>query len=135
MSESTSETRAVTTLSTYVDRLLDDSVTDELNASENKRRAFFAFVFGGIGGLAIKEGLAPQEAQEIAIRLFCETLKIPPSDSMAMARLGIDAAAGESVWSQASQEGLDEFLAWQADPDAFSAARLRAVLDHVPADG
>jgi hypothetical protein len=134
MSELTPEQRAVATLSLYVNQLLDDPVTDELNASENKRRAFFAFVFGGIGGLAIQEGLAPQEAQAVAISLFCETLRISPMDSVRMAQLGIDAAAGDSTWSDASGQGLDEFLAWQADPASFLAARLRLVLDHVPAD-
>jgi hypothetical protein len=134
MSEVTSERRAVATLSAYVDQLLTDECTDELNASENKRHAFFAFVFGGIGGLAIQEGLSPQEAQSVAIGVFCETLRLSPTDSAGMARLGIDAAAGDSVWSDASREGLEEFLVWQADPRAFSATHLRLVLDRVPAD-
>jgi hypothetical protein len=135
MSEITSERRAVATLSAYVDQLLTDECTDELNSSENKRRAFFAFVFGGIGGLAIKEGLSPQEAQSVAIGIFCETLRLSPMDSAGMAQLGIDAAAGDSIWSDASREGLDEFLAWHADPHAFSARHLRWVLDRVQAEG
>jgi hypothetical protein len=134
MSEVTPERRAVATLSAYIDQLLTDECTDELNGSENKRRAFFAFVFGGIGGIAIQEGLSPQEAQSIAIGVYCETLRLSPMDSAGMARLGIDAAAGDSVWSDASREGLEEFLDWQADQSAFSATRLRLVLDRVPAD-
>ena len=51
-----------------------------------------------------------------------------------MARLGIDAAAGDSVWSNASREGFEEFLVWQVDPRAFAATHLRLVLDRVPAD-
>ena len=76
MSEITPEQRAVATLSTYVDRLLDDPVTDELNASENKRRAFFAFVFGGIGGLTIQEGMKTEQAHAVAIGLYCELLRM-----------------------------------------------------------
>jgi hypothetical protein len=56
-------------------------------------------------------------------------------ESAGMAQLGIDAAAGDSIWSGASREGLDEFLAWQADPRAFSATHLRFVLAGVPPDG
>ena len=52
-----------------------------------------------------------------------------------MAQLGIDAAAGDSVWSDASREGLEEFLVWQADPHTFAATHLRIVLDRVPVDG
>ena len=88
MSEITSERRAVATLSAYVDQLLTDECTDELNNSENKRRAFFAFVFGGIGGLAIQEGLTPQEAQSVAIGVFCETLRLSPMDSAGWPSLG-----------------------------------------------
>jgi hypothetical protein len=135
MSEITSEKRAVATLSAYLDQLLTDECTDELNDSENKRRAFFAFVFGGIGALAIQEGLTPQEAQSVAIGVFCETLRLSPMDSARMAQLGIDAAAGDSIWSDASREGLEEFLEWLGDPQAFSATHLRSVLDRVPADG
>jgi hypothetical protein len=135
MSENTSERRAIATLSAYLDQLLTDDYVDELNTSENKRRAFFAFVFGGIGGIAIQEGLSPQEAQSVAIGVFCETLHLSPMDSSGMARLGIDAAAGDSIWSDASREGLGEFLAWQADPQAFLATHLRLVLDRAPTDG
>ena len=134
MSEITSEKRAIATLSAYIDRLLTDECTDELNDSENKRRAFFAFVFGGIGALAIQEGLTPQEAQSVAIGVFCETLRLSPIDSARMAQIGIDAAAGDSIWSDASREGLEEFLVWQTDPHAFAAKQLRLVLDRVPAD-
>jgi hypothetical protein len=134
MNDATSERQTAATLSAYLDRLLTDECTDELNHSENKRRAFFAFVFGGIGGLAIKEGLTPQEAHSVAVGVYCETLRMSLMDSARMAELGIDAAAGDSTWSDASREGLDEFFAWQADPVAFSGTRLRAVLDHVPAD-
>ena len=81
MSEITPEQSAVATLSTYVDRLLDDPVTDELNASENKRRAFFAFVFGGIGGLTIQEGMTAEQAHAVAIGLYCELLRISPMES------------------------------------------------------
>jgi hypothetical protein len=135
MSEITPEKRAIATLSAYIDQLLTDEYVDELNISENKRRGFFAFVFGGIGGLAIQEGLTPQEAQSVAIAVFCETLRLSPMDSAGMAQLGIDAAAGDSRWSDAAREGLDEFLAWQSDPHAFSGTHLRSVLDRVPADG
>jgi hypothetical protein len=135
MSEIISEKRAIATLSAYLDQLLTDQCTDELNDSENKRRAFFAFVFGGIGALAIQEGLTPQEAQSVAIGVFCETLRLSPMDSARMAQFGIDAAAGDSIWSDASREGLEEFLEWHADPHAFSARHLRVVLDRVPADG
>jgi hypothetical protein len=134
MSEISREQRAVDALSAYVDLLLDDRSVDEMNASENKRRAFFAFVFGGIGGLAIKDDLTPQEAQAVAIRLYGETLRMAPGDCMRMVQLGIDAAAGDSIWSEASSEGLEEFFAWQDNPDTFSASRLRAVLDRVPAE-
>ena len=37
---------------------------------------------------------------------------------LGMARFGIDAAAGDSIWSDACREGLDEFFAWQADPES-----------------
>jgi hypothetical protein len=135
MSEITSDRRAVATLSAYVDQLLTDDCVEELNRSENKRRAFFAFVFGGIGALAIKEGLTPQQTRSVANGVFVETLKLSPTDSARMTGVGIDAAAGDSCWSDASREGLEEFLAWQADPQAFSVSRLRLALDRVPADG
>ena len=50
-----------------------------------------------------------------------------------MAQFGIDAAAGDSHWSYAAEEGLEEFLAWQADPAGFTSGRLRSVLDRAPA--
>ncbi len=96
MSEITSEKRAVATLSAYVDQLLTDEITDELNTSENKRRVFFAFVFGGVVALAIHEDLTPQEAQSVAIAVYCETLRLSPIDGSQMTQLGIDAAAGDS---------------------------------------
>ena len=80
MSEITSEKRAVDTLSAYLDQLLTDECTDELNGSENKRCAFFAFVFGAIGGLAIQDGLSPQQAQSVAIAVYCESLRLSPTD-------------------------------------------------------
>jgi len=82
----TPERQAVATLSAYFERLVQDCV-DELNESEDKRRAFFAFVFGGISGLAIQEGLSPPQAHAVAIGLFCETLEISPMDSIRMAQL------------------------------------------------
>ena len=135
MSEITSEKRAVATLSAYVDQLLTDEITDELNTSENKRRVFFAFVFGGVVALAIHEDLTPQEAQSVAIAVYCETLRLSPIDGSQMTQLGIDAAAGDSCWSDASRDGLKEFVAWQANPQAFSVSHLRLALDRVLADG
>jgi hypothetical protein len=132
MSEITSESRAVATLSAYLDQLLTDELTDELNTSENKRRAFFAFVFGGIVALAIQEDLTPQEAQSVAIGVFNENLRLTPMESARMAQLGIEAAAGDSSWSDASRDGVDEFNAWKANPQAFSATHLRIALDRVP---
>ena len=105
MSEITSEKRAVATLSAYVDQLLTDEITDELNTSENKRRAFFAFLFGGVVALAIQEDLTPQEAQSVAIGVYCENLRLSLMDSARMAQVGIDAAAGDSRWSDASPRG------------------------------
>jgi len=128
MDTPTPEQQAVATLSAYLERLLKD-YADELNESENKRRAFFAFVFGGISGLAIKDGLSPPQAHAVAIGVFCETLEISPMDSIRMAQFGIDAAAGDSAWSDAAQHGMDEFFAWQSDPAGFAPSRLRAVLD------
>ena len=107
---------------------------DELNGSANKRLAFFAFLFGGISGLSIKEGLTPAQAHAVAMGVFCETLEISPMDSIRMAQFGIDAAADNSVWSDAAQKGMDEFFAWQTDPAGFAPTRLRGVLDRAPAD-
>ena len=127
------EQQAVATLDAYLNRLLPD-YTDELNESANKRLAFFAFLFGGISGLSIKEGLTPEQAHAVAISLFCQSLELTPMDSIRMAGYGIDATAGDSPWSYAAHEGLDEFFAWQADPESFSVTRLRPVLDRAPAD-
>jgi hypothetical protein len=129
----TPEQRATTTLAAYVDRLLPEFV-DELNESAGKRLAFFAFLFGGISGLAIKEGLTPPQAHAVAMGVFCETLEISPMDSIRMAQFGIDAAAGDSTWSDAAQQGMDEFFAWQTDPPGFAPTRLRGVLDRAPAE-
>jgi len=133
MEDRTPEQQAVATLSSYFERLLQD-YADELNASENKRRAFFAFVFGGISGHAIKQGLSPPQAHAVAIGLFCETLEISPMDSIRLAQFGIDAAAGDSAWSDAAQQGVDEFFAWESDPADFTPTRLRGVLDRAPAE-
>jgi hypothetical protein len=134
MDARTPEQQAVATLTAYFERLLQDFAV-ELNQSESKRRAFFAFVFGGISGLAIQEGLSPPQAHAVAVGLFCETLEISPMDSIRMAQHGIDAAAGESAWSDAAEQGMDEFFDWQADPIAFKPSRLRLVLDRAPAEG
>jgi hypothetical protein len=134
MSENTSEVRAVATISAYVDQLLTDEFVDELNDSENKRRAFFAFVIAGVVALAIQEGFTPQQAQSVAIGVFRDTLRLSTMESARMAQLGIDAVAGDSRWSDASRDGADEFLAWQADPQAFSPSHLRLALDRVPVD-
>ena len=133
MDQPTAEQQAVATLDAYLNRLLPD-YADELNESANKRLAFFAFLFGGISGLSIKEGLTPEQAHAVAISLFCQSLELTPMDSIRMAGYGIDATAGDSPWSYAAHEGLDEFFAWRSDPDSFSVTRLRPVLDRVPAD-
>ncbi len=78
--------------------------------------------------------MTAEQAHAVAIGLYCELLRISPMDSARLAQIGIDAATGDSIWSEASREGLDEFLAWQADPAAFLSGRLRKVLDDVPAD-
>jgi hypothetical protein len=132
MEQPTPEQQAVATLDAYLDRLLPDHA-DELNESASKRLAFFAFLFGGISGLAIKDGLTPSQAHSVALALLCKTLEISPMDGLRMAEFGIDATAGESQWSFAAQEGLDEFFAWRADPEAFRATRLRLVLDRATA--
>jgi len=133
MDDPTPEQQAVATLSAYCERLLE-AFADELNESENKRRAFFAFIFGGISGHAIKQGLSPPQAHAVAIGVFCETLEISPMDSIRMVQFAIDAAAGDSAWSYASQEGLDEFFDWESDPAGFAPTRLRGVLDRAPAE-
>ncbi len=130
---STPEQTAVATLDDYLGRLLPP-FADELNESAKKRLAFFAFLFGGISGLAIRSGLTPEQAHAVAIGLFCEKLGLAPMDAIIMAGQAIDAAAGDSPWSPAVQAGLDEFFAWQADPKHFTASRFRPVLDQVPAD-
>lgn len=134
MDEPTPEQQAVETLDAYLERLLPDYAA-ELNESANKRLAFFAFVFGGIGGLAIKERLTPAQAHSVALALLCKTLEISPMDSIRMAEFGIDAIAGETPWSYAAHEGLEAFLAWQDVPETFSARRLRPVLDRAPTAG
>lgn len=134
MDQPTPEQQAVATLDAYLNLLLPD-YADELNESANKRLAFFAFLFGGISGLAIKEGLTPEQTHGVAISLFCQSLGLTPMDSIRMAGYGIDATAGESPWSYAAHEGLDEFFAWQADTGSFAVTHLRPVLDRVPADG
>src|ERR1700733_12390076 len=94
MDQPTLEQQAVATLDAYLNRLLP-AYTDELNESANKRLAFFAFLFGGISGFAIKEGLTPEQAHAVAISLFCQSLELTPMDSIRMAGYGIDATAGE----------------------------------------
>ena len=133
MDQLTPEQQAVAVMDAYLARLLPDYAA-ELNESANKRLAFFAFLFGAISGFALKEGLTPPQAHAVAIALFCQSLELTPMDSIRMAAYGIDATAGDSPWSYAALEGLDEFFAWQADPDSFSVTRLRAVLDRAPAD-
>ena len=133
MDQPTAEQQAVATLDAYLNRLLPD-YADQLNESANKRLAFFAFLFGGISGLAIKEGLTPEQAHAVAISLFCQSLELTPMDSIRMAGYGIDATAGDSPWTYSAHEGLDEFFAWQADPESFSVTRLRPVLDRAPLD-
>ena len=133
MDQSTPEQEAVATLSAYVDRLLPD-YADELNESDRKRLAFFAFLVGGISGFSLNVGLTPEQAHGVAISLFIETLGLTPMDSIRMAGYGIEATAGDSPWSYAAHEGLDEFFTWKADPAAFTVTRLRPVLDRAPAD-
>jgi hypothetical protein len=133
MDQPTPEQRTVATLDVYIDRLLPDDLA-ELNESANKRLAFFAFLFGGISGLSLKEGLEPEQAHAVAVSLFCQSLGLTPIDSIRMAGYGIDATAGDSPWSYAAEAGLDEFFAWQADPVGFRVTRLRPVLDRAPAD-
>ncbi len=133
MDQPTPEQQAVATLSAYIDRLLPD-YADELNESSSKRLAFFSFLVGGISGLSLNIGLTPEQAHAVAISLFIESLGLTPMDSIRMAGYGIEATAGDSPWSYAAHEGLDEFFAWKADPDGFSVTRLRSVLDRAPAD-
>jgi hypothetical protein len=133
MDQSTPEHEAVALLSAYVDRLLPD-YADELNKSANKRLAFLAFVFGGISGHSLEIGLTPEQAHAVAISLFCQSFGMAPMDAIRMAGYGIDATAGDSPWSYAAHEGLDEFFAWKADSDRYTVTRLRSVLDRAPAD-
>jgi hypothetical protein len=130
----TTEQQAVATLDAYVDRLLAE-YSAELNESANKRLAFFAFLFGGLSGLSVKEKLTPEQAHAVVLELLQSTLAISPMDSLRMAQFGSSAIAGGSPWSYAAHEGVDEFFAWQAAPEAFSARRLRLVLDRAPAAG
>ena len=132
MNQPTPEQEAVATLSAYVDRLLPD-YADELNESDSKRLAFFAFLVGGISGLSLHVGLTPEQAHAVAISLFIESLGLTPMDSIRMAGYGIEATAGESPWSYAVHEGLDEFFAWKANPEEFTSTRLRSC-SIVPAD-
>jgi hypothetical protein len=129
----TPEQQATAALAAYLSRLLPVYL-EELNESASKRLAFFAFLFGGISGLAIKEGLSPSQAHAVSMGVFCETLEISPLDSIRMAQFGIDAAANDSAWSDAAQQGMEEFFAWQADPAGFAPSRLRGVLDRAPAE-
>ena len=133
MDQTTPEQQAVATLAAYVDRLLPD-YADELNESASKRLAFFAFLFGGISGLSLKVGLTPEQAHAVAISLFIESLGLTPMDSIRMAGYGIEATAGDSPWSYAAHEGLDEFFDWKANPETFTVTRLRSVLDRAPPD-
>jgi hypothetical protein len=131
MSELTVEQLAVQTLSPYLDRLLA-AYADELNESSRKRKAFFVFLFGGISGLAVERGLTAEQGQAVALSLFYEDLAIPPMDGLRVVEFGVEATAGETPWSYAAQAGVDEFFAWQADPESYSPVRLREVLDHAP---
>jgi hypothetical protein len=134
MEHTTTEQQAVATMDAYVDRLLAD-YSDELNESANKRLAFFAFLFGGVDGLSRKERLTPEQSHSVVLELLRHTLSISPMDSLRMAQFGVNATAGRSPWAYAAHEGRDEFLAWQSAPEAFSARRLRLVLDRAPAAG
>ena len=89
-------------------------------------------MFGGITGYALKEGLSPPQAHGIAIGLFCTALRLSMIDSARMAQYGIDASAGDSDYSYAAHEGMDEFFDWLADAAAFNVTRLRSVLDRAP---
>lgn len=133
MDQSTPEQEAVAVLSAYVDRLLPD-YADELNQSDSKRLAFFAFLVGGISGHSLHVGLTPEQAHAVAISLFIESLGLTPMDSIRMAGYGIEATAGDSPLSYASHEGLDEFFAWKANRATFTVTRLRSVLDRAPPD-
>ncbi len=132
MDQPTPELEAVARLTDYLDALLPDHA-DELNVSADKRVAFFVFVFGGVMGLAVQEGFEPAQAHSLALALFGLALRLTPMESYRMAQFGIDAAAGDSPWSYAAEAGLEEFLAWQADPAGFRSGRLRSVLDRAPA--
>ena len=70
----------------------------------------------------------------MAISLFIESLGLTPMDSIRMAGYGIEATAGDSPWSYAALEGLDEFFDWKSNPAAFTVTRLRSVLNRAPAD-
>jgi hypothetical protein len=133
MEQSTIEQHAVATMDAYLEGLLAD-FSDELNESANKRLAFFAYLFGGISGLSRTEGLTPEQARTVLAELLRNTLAISPKDSIRMAEFGSSATGGDSPWAYAAREGFNEFLAWQAAPEAFSASRLRLVLDRAPAD-
>jgi hypothetical protein len=132
MEQPSRELKAVALLTDYLDALLSD-YADELNESADKRVAFFVFVFGGVIGLAVQEGFEPPQAHIMALELFRSALRLTPMEASHMAQFGIDAAAGDPPWSYAAEEGLEEFLAWHADPAGFRINRLRSVLDRAPA--
>jgi hypothetical protein len=132
MEQPAPELKAVALLADYLDVLLSDHA-DELNESADKRVAFFVFVFGGVIGLAVQQGFEPPQAHSLALELFRSALRLTPMEASRMAQFGIDAAAGDSPWSYAAEEGLEEFFAWRADPAGFRISRLRSVLDRAPA--
>lgn len=127
----TPEKRALAVLSKYVNRLLDD-YSEELDQSEDKRLAFFAFLFGGVSALAMREGLKPPQVHAVALVLFMKGFGFTPEESASFAQFGINATARDSPWAPAAHAGMDEFLAWKADPSGFKPTKLRGILDHAP---
>ena len=94
-----------------------------------ERQVLSVYAFGGVHVLCQEKGLQPAEGHALCLALNRKSFGYSAEDSAVKAQALMEAAGDrKSHLNAIIHRGIDGFLAWQRDRDAFDASDFKAVI-------
>ncbi len=87
---------------------------DDLNASEVKRLALFAYLFGAANGAGKQGALSPPKVHAVSLAMFQEFFEMSAAESARVSQWCIDQTDARSPWNPIVHAGLEAYLRWSS---------------------
>jgi hypothetical protein len=120
---------SVATMEQYLRGIMTHYGDEHFQGDSQAKQILAVYSFGGIGALAIHQGMSPPQAHAVCLALFTKFLGFEPSDAANKAEAVITAAPDRSSHLYAIiYRGADGFRHWQQHSDDGAAKDFAEIM-------